>query len=654
MTFSTVSRGVIRRRMFVLAATVVGTSALVGFFGTAAAEPIGSTISYEQTVNAALPPASSFAGSAGGDGWALVFDDTNVYNVFHHTSMKMACHSKATAAACSGNGYTAGIKTIKDGTNGFNTGMNPSMYMDTKSGHLFVWGLRLNVPATAYGTTGVVEVDVNSTNANPFVAFHALSRANEGSCYNNNCAVNINAMVTNATMVGTKWYAYNYVYGTASPALPDSRNKLLCFDVSTKSACAGQPYAVQTSGAIQNRKWEGPTIASVGNRVFVDIYDASGNDSLAEIACVDVSSTPANCTGWPIEPVATVSGVGVAATPFPLLNTSGTPIGVCFPGTKNACTDFDGVLQTIPNALKDAGAIGNVSYATARGEALIYGTRMYIQNVVSSDALTNHLWCYDYSTGDLCAGFPAPKSFVSSELNGIYTIQQDPSYPTCLWVNSNAGTKQIQNFDYETAGACGAGGSVLPVENFLEDHSFCQVKEWKTFKLVAPAVGDWTSGTVEFDDSSGIAISGVTTQNIGSDGTIDLSPLALQSHSDFAKIRVKLVGAETSTIDVKMTWTAEWHPECTASGQTALTSTTTTSTSTVATSSTVADSSSTTVAMGGEDTIPNDSDSGSKMTGTPSTGDDATNWLRYGLLLVAIGAFTVAAGLEQRDPDTLN
>ena len=57
---------------------------LLGSLGIADAEPVGTVISYEQTANAVLPPAATFSGSGGGDGWDLAFDETNVYNVFHH------------------------------------------------------------------------------------------------------------------------------------------------------------------------------------------------------------------------------------------------------------------------------------------------------------------------------------------------------------------------------------------------------------------------------------------------------------------------------------------------------------------------------------------------------------------------------------------
>jgi LPXTG-motif cell wall-anchored protein len=194
--------------------------------------------------------------------------------------------------------------------------------------------------------------------------------------------------------------------------------------------------------------------------------------------------------------------------------------------------------------------------------------------VVDGDAIA--VGCYDYATDALCAGFPSPKAWSSSAVSGIYSVTQDPTYPSCLWVNADGGSAQIQNFDYRTGGVCGEGGSLLPVDDFIDSHPACQVTQWTKFQLVSPATGDYTSGTVEFDDSAGEPLPDIAVQDIGADGSIDLSSLGLESATDFANLRVRLVGATVPAIDVTLTWKAEWHPDCIAQGQTALTTTTTT------------------------------------------------------------------------------
>ena len=88
---------------------------------------------------------------------------------------------------------------------------------------------------------------------------------------------------------------------------------------------------------------------------------------------------------------------------------------------------------------------------------------------------------------------------------------------------------------------------------------------------MSPTVGNFTSGTVEFARANGTTISAIPQQSFGSNGTLDLTSLNLQTHSELSRMHVSLAGTSTSAISVKMTWTAEWHPECIVSGQTAST-----------------------------------------------------------------------------------
>ena len=565
-----------RGRRLSTSLTLLGAIMVFSSVGIAEATPVGTVIDYEQTASAVIPQ-GSFGGAAGGDGWALAFTDTNVYNIFHHDVLTIACRSKTTGVACSGNGYSvAGTKTVSDGSQRLLVAMGPPVHIDKIANRLFTMAVRetSGTVSPTSGTAGVVEIDLASTSSNPFVAFYPLSRDGEGGCYLNTCRDRSNVFsstISNVSKVGSKWYVYNYVSGVVNTALPDSRNKLLCFDLATKSACGGQPYDVTRNNVEQGRLWHPPTIAAVGNRIFIGIYAAADAFTLAEVSCVDASSTPTNCTGWPIAPATRFAPRTFTMAPaFPLLNSSGTAIGVCFPGNStNACADFTGAAVTVDSDLAGLANPFDVDWATTRGEAYVDGTRMFIPNVVLSNG-TSEVECYDFATSDPCSGFP--KTFPVGELQSTYTLQIDPSDPSCLWVMGHGGTKQIQNFDSQTGGACGANGFVLPINNFRESTSRCEARTWKQFALVNPTVGNFTSGTVEFVDSRGSAISGLSAQNFGASGTLDLTSLNLHSYPSFSRMHVRLVGTVTTSINVKMTWTAEYHPECTASGQTAFTS----------------------------------------------------------------------------------
>ena len=633
-----------RRRRVSVALVVIGTVMGFGVISGAAATPVGTVIDYEQTASAVIPQ-GSFGGAAGGDGWALAFTDTNVYNIFHHDVLRIACRSKTTGVACSGNGYSAsGTKLVSDGANRLLVAMGPPVHIDKIANRLFTMAVRetSGTLSGTGGTTGVVEIDLASTSSNPFVAFYPLSRDGEGGCYNNTCRTPsvVSSTISNVSKVGSKWYVYNYVSGVANTALPDSRNKLLCFDLATKSACGGQPYDVTRSNVVQGRLWHPPSIAAVGNRIFIGIYDTADAFTLAEVSCVDVSSTPANCTGWPIAPATKFSPrTFTMAPPFPLLNSSGTPIGVCFPGNStNACADFTGAAVTVDSDLEGLANPFNVDWATTRGEAYVDGTRMFMPNVELSDG-TSIAECYDFATSNPCSGFPNPKTFTlgpsgNREFESIYTIQIDPADPSCLWVMAHGGNKQIQNFDSQTGGNCGANGFVLPINNFRESTSRCEARTWKQFALVNPTAGNFTSGTVEFVDSRGSAISGLSAQNFGSSGTLDLTLLNLHSYPSFSRMHVRLVGTVTTSIYVKMTWTAEYHTECTASGQTAFTSlgspagtpssplvTTTAPTTTTTTTTT---------------------DAPATLAVLPSTGADGSTTATWAMLLSVVGALVIA------------
>ncbi|MTA39785.1 MAG: LPXTG cell wall anchor domain-containing protein [Actinobacteria bacterium] len=623
-----------RRRIWAVM-VVIGTFAGLHSMSTVSATSVGTIIDYEQTVSAVVPQ-GSFGGATGGDGWALAFTDTNVYNIFHHDVLRIACRSKTTGVACSGNGYSnAGTKLVSDGTSDLLVAMSPPVHIDKIANRLYSMAVRTS--SGTRGTTGVVEIDLASTSANPFLAFYPLSRDGEGGC-NLDCSTPWRvSTVSNTTKIGTKWYVYNYVAGVANTALPDSRNKLLCFDFATKSACGGQPYDVTRNNVVQGRTWEPPTIAAVGNRIFVNIYGTANTNSLAEISCVDVSSTPTNCTGWPIVPNTKFSPNTFTAVPaFPLLNSTGNAIGVCFPGTTaNACTDFAGQTVTIDPNLAGLANPFNAGWGTTRGEAYVDGTRIFMPNVVLQNG-TSQVECYDFATNNLCTSFsPNPKTFVLSELEALYTVQIDPADPSCLWLMGHDGTKQIQNFDSQTGGACGANGFVLPISNFRESASRCAATSWKQFALVNPTVGNFTSGTVEFVDSRGAAISGLSPQNFGANGTLDLASLNLHSYPSFARMHVRLVGTVTRAINVKMTWASEYHPECVVSGQTAFTVTTSTTTAPASTTSAPASTTTAPPVVSGAGTL-------------PTTGTTNSSMLAWAVVLLAVGALATITGRRGR------
>jgi hypothetical protein len=150
-------------------------------------------------------------------------------------------------------------------------------------------------------------------------------------------------------------------------------------------------------------------------------------------------NTESPCAGtWPVQ----VSGYdSIFGAAFPMLDGSGTTIGFCLPTGADPCYSLTGEPVATPTNM--SGAIRATS--GWNGPSLVRGTRVYVPNG-NEDTVD----CYDYGTSDVCANFP--KTF--GNLGLLYTVNTDPERPRCIWVNSDDGSGQIQNFDAYTGGAC--------------------------------------------------------------------------------------------------------------------------------------------------------------------------------------------------------
>ena len=113
--------------------------------------------------------------------------------------------------------------------------------------------------------------------------------------------------------------------------------------------------------------------------------------------------------------------------------------------------------------------------------------------------------CFDYSTERGCANFP--KTF--SELDYLYTVNPDPQRPTCIWVNSDNGAHQIQNFDAYTGEACGRGTIRVLASQFVVPSPQCTPASYVSLQVLQPARAPYTSGSIAFDDGDGNPIPGL-------------------------------------------------------------------------------------------------------------------------------------------------
>ena len=407
-----------------------------GFVTSRSPEPSGFPSSYAYSgtipiVNAAAAvrcvprhTALSYSGSGGGDGWEVALSQTSVFNVFHHdSSLQIACHLQETAEPC----WLPETETITEpGGGGFASSGHPGLWLDQSSDHLYVYATR-----TTDETGGVVCIDTAeaATDPDPFCGFTPLTGSGEAPLEGGISGI------SDPVLVGSRWFAFNYANGAA---VGGARNKLLCFDVTLGSRCPNQPFSVSAeTAAAESGDYPPPALAAIAGKVIVPLRFQGGEDQLA---CFD-GNAEASCGGaWPIEAGAENYNSEFGAA-YALLDGTGSTVGLCLPTGIDPCFGLDGAQVATPPGMPTA-IHGTSGW---NGQALVRGTRVYVPN-----GAEDQIDCYDSSTGESCSGYP--KSFQGLDL--LYTVNADPERPRCLWVNSDNGQGQIQNFDELTGGAC--------------------------------------------------------------------------------------------------------------------------------------------------------------------------------------------------------
>jgi hypothetical protein len=503
-----------------------------------------SAATYSETKTTAVPPASNFAGSAGGDGWDVSLSNTEVFNIFHHkTTMTVACHKQSDASAC------WPLRTITDGIGrNFSSSGQSGTYLDQDTGKLYAFGSR-----QLDNTGGVVCIDTTTaaTQANPFCGFTALTALGDAPYQYAGQGSGIGAL----QHIGDRLYAFNYASGTVS----GDRNRMLCFDLSTMAACAGQPYTVSVGSGSMTMGTDAPgAVARIGTRLIVP-----SNAGAERLACFD-TATNTDCAGsWPVAITGPYWGIRGAA--FPLLDAAGAVTGLCLPIGTDPCFDLTGASVSTPSNLASVFTPDN----QWNGSAVTIGPRVYRANGNGTDRVE----CYDYSTSLTCTNFP--KTFSNVDLP--YVVSPDPQRPTCLWINGDTGTQQIQSFDAYTGGACGQEIRVLTTQ-YVVPQQECYPTAYESIQVVAPSRSAYTSGTVSFADGAGNPIAGQSNMSLDSAGAADLTGRNLNTASGLPQFIIALTGAGggVSQLSVKLTWTDAYDPACVSpSTQVDKTSTTT-------------------------------------------------------------------------------
>ena len=516
-----------RRRGWRLSALLALVLGLLAAIAPGSASADEGTFSYTQTIPVA--PASTYAGSGGGDGWALAMTPKAVYNVFHHSSqLTVACHLQSDASSC------WSPKTITDGNgNQFRVSGQPSLELDQQSGHLYVFANR-----SADSSAGVVCIDTKQPAevANPFCGYDRLTP--EGTA-------NGSSAVSMGVRIGTRWFAFSYASGLSAGA---NNNVLLCYDLAEGAACAGQPFVVDLGGgtvSVPDAAFRVPALAAIGTKVVIPV-----SAGVERLACFD-TSTNASCAGigWPAAAPSNYSND--YGSPFPSLSAGGEVTGVCFRSSGTPCLDLDGA--PAPTA---AGLSSVISGGSPwNGPAVVKGPRVYL-----AAGGSDRVECFSFNTLGACENFPRALPGAGY----VYTVNVDPARPECIWINADYGAAQLQNFDAYTGGSCGRGPIRVLASSIVVPTRECQPASYTSMQIMSPARESYDTGTIAFLDGDGKQIPGIADRPIGEAGLVSLAGLDLSTASGLPQFLITLEGASTTPerVVVELVWRGPISEDC--------------------------------------------------------------------------------------------
>jgi hypothetical protein len=546
------------KRLCAAAVAILPLSLLVGVAGIGTASASGGTVTYTATVNVPAPPATNFAGAAGGDGWGLAFTSSQLFNVFHHDAiLQINCHNQSNASQC----WSSPVTITDTGATGdsFATSAQPGLTVDPNNGNVYVYVTRYD--GNGVGTAGVECITPSASSASS-CGFTPLSGVGEAPL--NGPPGSGWSEISDPVQVGSSYYALNYFDSTSSPS--GTEDELMCFSFATLSACPNQPYKINFGAA--TAFWTAapaPSIVAVAGQIVIPVpTNASGAEGPTTLGCYD-PATGGTCpssatTSWPV--LTGVFYAGANGGGYPLLDSSGETIGVCLPTGNDPCYNLDGGGVATPPGMTGVIA-GNQPW---NGPGLAVGPRVYVPFQGSSS--TAAVECYDYFTDSGCSNYP--KTFGGTITNGPYTVDADPQRPTCVWVNSDSGSAQIQNFDAYTAGACNQFPIRLLASSIVVPEQQCVPTQWTQLQVTSPyPASQYGGGSVEFENLDGqpLAIPN-NPASLGANGAVNLSGYDFSSTNELPDFALTLNTPQANLTDVTISASWEGSPSsgCTQPG----------------------------------------------------------------------------------------
>lgn len=360
--------------------------------GPGTANGLQATASAASTVIVA--DASSINASGRGDGWDVFLSPLYILNVYHHdANYRLECHERATGNLCGTLYQVNGYQTSNGSSGTYYRGKVYSYVVNSGEAKIIC----TNVASFPFSSCGTFSTGTTATSATSHLGTQVFD--------------------------GTRIWAAN-----------TSVNKLMCFDVTTETACG--PYTIAGFGR-----------ASSSIPAFSTYIDGKIFTTANKLYCT-VPSTGADCSGtWP----ATINSGGTTANAIPKRSNTGVINGVCTFTQDYACFDLTGAAVTTPAGLLSMLTTTATQFSGGTGyfqtTAWTTTKQYWATNPTGSNWSTGYAACYDWTTDAACAGF-ATNTLIG---NSRYAFTIDSSNINCVWTNGDTGT--ISNFDAGTGQA---------------------------------------------------------------------------------------------------------------------------------------------------------------------------------------------------------
>ncbi|MFI5586015.1 hypothetical protein ACIA5G_13335 [Amycolatopsis sp. NPDC051758] len=484
------------------------------------AEPASGVTAVRATNPTAGPDATSLSGSltppvqavttaTGGDGFTPLLHRTpngtlQAWNIFHHlgaTSPKVVCTDLGTGQRCPGGPWPKVLNTAVGPLGTLGAG-------DIASTMVSQYVRDPAAPAKVYYPA------VTSTS----VGVGCLDLAAAANCgYWPLAATGGSPPVSSIT--GLVQSGGN-LYGTVSSGA------VVCWTITTQSACGGQPYAPIVPAANQ------PYVYGATTLVAGKVFASTSNPNTAQqpsLGCFDPATATA-CAGWasprPTGPAGNYNYNGYTA-----FGTTGAPVGACASTTGGTnvttCYALDGSTLTAPPiaASLTAGVyVFNPEVVTDPNGHV----RSYLP--IWNGGYVGATLCHDWATGAACAGLPGPITHPSA--NGGNTRDYGYTYDPpsgCLIGLGDAGVLFSMDPATGATPCVRSGGQVTlrPGDFYCDGGSHVQGYTAARLTGITPANVDFAASRVTVVDQDGVV---VPTPGFAPDGSVDLTGVSPVAH----------------------------------------------------------------------------------------------------------------------------